>query len=248
MLRGKLLGCVLAGLVGTVTIGGAGVAAAGEPPMASPLGRLIAGVVGHYLVFRSEFSLTPQQREKIHQAIRQHKAELGKAVAEVWKKRNVLRDDVLAGKDEASIRKAADFSAWRRLQALGYAATFAAFMAGRWVAGESVTRGLSRRDLSGAPSQRGEWHVVDACSGERHRTSVSGRLTKQRLCRSAGRWAAICLNTRLVIVCEGGEREPITASFKSRRPRRVAPLEGQAIPHALRRDGAAVRMTRRSHC
>jgi Spy/CpxP family protein refolding chaperone len=108
MFRGKLPGCLLAGLFGAVMIGGAGLATAGEPPMESPLGRLIAGVVGHYLVFRSEFSLTHQQREDIHQAIRQHKAEIGKAVVEVWEKRNTLRDDVLAGKDEQTVRKAAD--------------------------------------------------------------------------------------------------------------------------------------------
>jgi Spy/CpxP family protein refolding chaperone len=109
MVRRKLMVGLLVGVMAM----GLGAAAAhdyghGEWMHRGPLGKLITGVVGRWMVLRSEMDLTDQQRRDIRKAVAPYRADLLKNAHGVWEKRNALRDAVLAEKpSEEAIRKAA---------------------------------------------------------------------------------------------------------------------------------------------
>jgi Spy/CpxP family protein refolding chaperone len=74
-----------------------------------PIFRFLEGQLGRWLVFKSEFYLTPEQWMKIHGIVQAHGGELVDAMQGVWQKRDAFRSAVLADKpNEAAIRKAAD--------------------------------------------------------------------------------------------------------------------------------------------
>jgi Spy/CpxP family protein refolding chaperone len=75
----------------------------------SPLGRLISGHIGRWMVLRSVLNLTDEQKAKLKEAVKPHKAEIAKAAKGVWEKRTALVGAVLAEQpDEQAIRHAAD--------------------------------------------------------------------------------------------------------------------------------------------
>jgi Spy/CpxP family protein refolding chaperone len=75
----------------------------------TPLGRLVSGTVGRFLVLRSEVNLTEQQRHQIRDVMVSHRAEIAATVKSVREQRLALRKAVLAEKtDEAAIRTAAE--------------------------------------------------------------------------------------------------------------------------------------------
>ena len=112
MFRHLALVSVLAGGLAT-----AGMAAApgGAPGMGwlksraadTPLGRLITGSVGRFLVMRSELNLTDQQRNQIREVLVSHRAQIVETVKSVHGKRLALRDAVLQGQSEDQVRAAA---------------------------------------------------------------------------------------------------------------------------------------------
>ncbi len=114
MFSTKIAAWLLAGVVGGAVIGGP-LAVAGADKLQerhfknSPLGRLIMGNFGRVLVLRSELNVTPEQKEKIHQILKSHKAEAAPIAKSLTEKGRALRKAVLAdNSDEAAIRKAAD--------------------------------------------------------------------------------------------------------------------------------------------
>jgi Spy/CpxP family protein refolding chaperone len=60
------------------------------------------------LVLRSELNLTGEQKQQIRDVLQSHRAEIVATVKSVREKRTALRDAVLAGKDEAEVRAAAN--------------------------------------------------------------------------------------------------------------------------------------------
>ncbi|MCE9548659.1 MAG: periplasmic heavy metal sensor [Planctomycetia bacterium] len=75
----------------------------------TPLGRLIGGNIGRLMVLRSEANVTPEQREKVKEIVKGHKAEIGDVVKDLVGKRRALREAITSDKpDDAVIRKAAD--------------------------------------------------------------------------------------------------------------------------------------------
>jgi len=111
MFHTKLVGWVLAGLIGGVAIAGpmgAGVAGCRARLGELPLGKLLIGNLGRWMVLRSELNVTDQQKAQIRETVIAHKPEIAAAAKGVWDRRTALREAVLAGKDEAAIRAAAD--------------------------------------------------------------------------------------------------------------------------------------------
>jgi Spy/CpxP family protein refolding chaperone len=75
----------------------------------SPLGHVISGCVGRYLVLHAEINVTAEQKAKIQEVLLSHRAQIAATVKSVRDKRVALRKAVLSGKgDEAQIRAAAD--------------------------------------------------------------------------------------------------------------------------------------------
>ncbi|MGO9114250.1 MAG: Spy/CpxP family protein refolding chaperone [Thermoguttaceae bacterium] len=114
MMRRVLLSSVLLATVATVAF-------AAEPKaepvktagtwslVGSPLGHVISGCVGRYLVLHSEINITAEQKAKIQEVLMSHRSQIAATVKSVRDKRVVLRKAVLSGKaDEAQIRAAAD--------------------------------------------------------------------------------------------------------------------------------------------
>lgn len=105
-------------LVG-VLVGGLATAGVGAPdagPQAgrlkgraadSPLGRLITGSIGRWMVLRSELNLTEQQRTEIRDVLVSHRPQIAETFKSLHAKRAVLRDAVLQGQSEDQIRAAA---------------------------------------------------------------------------------------------------------------------------------------------
>ena len=114
MLHTRLMAYALAGLLG--------VAAVAAPPIVraavkgehgkwgdTPIGRLISGHIGRWMVLRSELNITDEQKAKIKETIKPRKPEIAKAAKGVWEKRTSLVDAVLADQpNEEAIRHAAD--------------------------------------------------------------------------------------------------------------------------------------------
>jgi Spy/CpxP family protein refolding chaperone len=73
----------------------------------TPLGRLIAGSIGRWLVLRSELNLTEQQRAQIRDVLVSHRPQIAETVKSVHVKRTALRDAVLQGRSEEQVRAAA---------------------------------------------------------------------------------------------------------------------------------------------
>jgi len=69
----------------------------GDPQLSGPppLGRLIMGNIGRFLVLRSELNITADQKKKIAAEIKSHKDEIRPVVKEIFEKRKALRDAVL---------------------------------------------------------------------------------------------------------------------------------------------------------
>lgn len=115
MTRKTLMGLAVAAAL-ALSVGGvtAGEAAAGGGQGLSrlgdgPLGRFIQGRIGKLLVLRSKLGITAEQRGRIADVLKAHRAEIAKAVQGVVEKRRALRDAVLADQpDEKAIRAAAD--------------------------------------------------------------------------------------------------------------------------------------------
>jgi Spy/CpxP family protein refolding chaperone len=75
----------------------------------TPLGKMVSGTVGRFLVLRSELNLTQEQRQQILKVLLSHRSEIAATVKSVREKRLALRDAVLAEKtDEAVIHSKAD--------------------------------------------------------------------------------------------------------------------------------------------
>ncbi len=107
----KAVGLVLAGILGGMAVGGpAGVGAAhlGSRLAESPLGKLVSGNLGRWLVLRSELNVSDEQKAQIRETLVSHKPEIARAAKGVWAQRTALREAVLSGQDEAAVRKAAD--------------------------------------------------------------------------------------------------------------------------------------------
>jgi len=132
MFYGKALACLLAGVFGGAAIGGPAIVGAsakwgGGRLANTPLGKLITGNLGRLLVLKSELNVSDEQKEQIRKAVVAHKPEIAKAAQGVWQKRTALRDAVLAGKDEAAVRQAANELG----AAIGDAAVLAAKITGQ---------------------------------------------------------------------------------------------------------------------
>ncbi len=100
-------------LTSVVTAVGAAAKTAGETDLMrfrdTPLGRLVTGNIGRLLVLRSEANVTPEQRAKIRETVKNHKAEIGNVVKDLIAKRRALREAVQNDKpDESAIQKAGD--------------------------------------------------------------------------------------------------------------------------------------------
>lgn len=109
MLRDKVIGLLLAGLIGgTALAAPAAMSKYGEGFGHGALRKLIEGNLGRWMVLRSELNLTQAQRTKIHQAVGSHRTEIAKTAKEVWEKRTALREAVANGQDETAIRQAAE--------------------------------------------------------------------------------------------------------------------------------------------
>lgn len=132
MLHTRLMVYALAGLLGVTAIA--------APPILraavhgdqckwgqSPLGRLISGHIGRWMVLRSELNVTDEQKAKLKEAVKPHKTEIAKAAKGVWEKRTALLSAVLAEQpNEEAIRHAADDLG----KAIGDAAVLASKVAG----------------------------------------------------------------------------------------------------------------------
>jgi Spy/CpxP family protein refolding chaperone len=110
MFRGKLIACMLVSAMATAAAVPAGVGRLGGGRFANtPLGKLIAGNVGRWMVLQSELDLTDQQRELVRTIVVLHRSEILTVAQGVWEKRTALRKQVLSEqRDEAAIRRAAD--------------------------------------------------------------------------------------------------------------------------------------------
>ena len=74
----------------------------------SPVQRLIAGKIGRFLVFRSEFELRDDQKEKILDILKARKDEILPLADTMLEKRTVLRETILnKPTDEQAVRAAA---------------------------------------------------------------------------------------------------------------------------------------------
>ncbi len=112
MFRHLALVSVLAGGLATAGLASAPGAAPGMAWLKghaadTPLGRLVTGSVGRFLVLRSELNLTPEQRTRIRDVLVSHRAQIAQTVKSMHDKRTVLRDAVLQGQSEDQIRAAA---------------------------------------------------------------------------------------------------------------------------------------------
>lgn len=73
------------------------------------LGKFVTGRVSAVVAFVRDLNLTEDQRHKVVDLVKTHRREIAAETLNLWRKRAVLRDAVLAEKtDEAAIRKAAD--------------------------------------------------------------------------------------------------------------------------------------------
>ncbi len=106
-----LVGVLVGGLAtaGAAAVPHAGPQAAGLKGRAAdtPLGRLIAGSLGRWMVLRSELQLTEQQRNEIRDVLVSHRAQIAETMKSLHAKRAVLRDAVLQGQSEDQVRAAA---------------------------------------------------------------------------------------------------------------------------------------------
>ena len=112
MFRHLALVSVLAGGLATAGLAAAPGAAPGMAWLKgraadTPLGRLITGSVGRFLVMRSELNLTEDQRSQIREVLVSHRTQIAETVKSVHGKRSALRDAVLQGQSEDQIRAAA---------------------------------------------------------------------------------------------------------------------------------------------
>lgn len=73
----------------------------------TPLGRLITGSIGRWMVMRSELNLTEEQKSKVRGVLVAHRAQIAETVKSLHVKRAALRDAVLQGQSEDQIRAAA---------------------------------------------------------------------------------------------------------------------------------------------
>ena len=73
----------------------------------TPLGRLITGSIGRWMVLRSELNLTQEQRTQIRDVLVGHRQQIAETVKSVHFKRTALRDAVLQGRSDEQIRAAA---------------------------------------------------------------------------------------------------------------------------------------------
>ena len=73
----------------------------------TPVGQLVAGSIGRWMVIRSELNLTEEQRGRIRGVLVAHRAQIAETVKSVHVKRTALRDAVLQGQSEDQIRAAA---------------------------------------------------------------------------------------------------------------------------------------------
>ncbi|MEJ2717527.1 MAG: periplasmic heavy metal sensor [Deltaproteobacteria bacterium] len=74
----------------------------------APMKRLIAGKIGRFLVFRSEFELRDDQKKKIFDIIKAHKQEIIPLADTMLEKRTKLREAILRRPtDEQAVREAA---------------------------------------------------------------------------------------------------------------------------------------------
>ena len=73
----------------------------------TPLGRLITGSIGRWMVLRSELNLTQEQRTQIRDVLVSHRPQIAQTVKSVHAKRTALRDAVLQGRSDEQIRAAA---------------------------------------------------------------------------------------------------------------------------------------------
>lgn len=73
----------------------------------TPLGRLVTGSIGRWMVMRSELNLTEPQRAQIRDVLVSHRAQIVETVKSLHAKRTALRDTVLQGQGEDQIRAAA---------------------------------------------------------------------------------------------------------------------------------------------
>ena len=73
----------------------------------TPLGRLITGSIGRWMVMRSELNLTEEQRSRVREVLVSHRAQIAETLKTVHTKRAALRDAVLQGQSEDQIRAAA---------------------------------------------------------------------------------------------------------------------------------------------
>jgi Spy/CpxP family protein refolding chaperone len=73
----------------------------------TPLGRLITGSIGRWMVLRSELNLTEQQRNEMRDVLVSHRPQIAETIRSLHAKRIVLRDTVLQGQSEDQIRAAA---------------------------------------------------------------------------------------------------------------------------------------------
>ena len=106
MMAGLLVGILaMAGLLAAAACGDG---YRGEWMHHGAFGRLVSGIVGRWMVLRSELDLTSQQRHDIRKAVTPYRPDALKNAHAVWERRNALRDAVLAEKpSEEAIRKAA---------------------------------------------------------------------------------------------------------------------------------------------
>jgi Spy/CpxP family protein refolding chaperone len=128
MFHAKLMAGALAAVVGAGAVGAHVATKCEHGPWADrPLGQLISGHVGRWMVLRSELNLTDAQKDKIKETLKAKKPEIAKVAKGVWDKRTVLANAVLADQpDEQAIRRAADDLG----KAIGDAAVFASKVVG----------------------------------------------------------------------------------------------------------------------
>ncbi len=74
----------------------------------SAIGKFIHGEIGRIMVLHSELNLTAEQKAAFRSTIASHKKEIAETAAPVIAKRKALLHAVLAEKDDATIRAAAD--------------------------------------------------------------------------------------------------------------------------------------------
>ena len=82
--------------------------ACGGEPAGCPLKNVVSGCIGRALVLKSELNITAEQKAKIRDVLVRHKARIAETVKAVGERHVALRNAVLTGKDEATIRAAAD--------------------------------------------------------------------------------------------------------------------------------------------